>query len=102
MTWSTITYTCDVVNYYSYYQIKIKVNKNLSSPMPSFAKLGEEDIGNFWFCNVVSLHGSKSNVLPRDMCIYIYCKYMRSLRPQVVVFMVKSESKRVVVISALE
>ena len=35
-------------------------------------------------------------------CVYIYGKYTRSSRPQVVVFMVGSESKRVVVISALE
>ena len=55
-----------MVKHYSYFQINIKINENLSSPMSSFAELDIEDIASF--CNFLSLHGSKSNVSPRDMC----------------------------------
>ena len=51
-------YTCDVVKYYSFFQIKIKINENFSLPMISFAELGVEDIASFCFCNFASLHGS--------------------------------------------
>ena len=42
-------YTCDVVKQYSYFQIKIKINENLSSPMPSFMELGVANIASFCF-----------------------------------------------------
>ena len=55
-------YTCDVVKHYYYLQVKIKINETFLSRMSSFAELGIEDIASFYFCNFVSLHGSKSNV----------------------------------------
>ena len=56
-------YTYDVIKHYFYFCIKIKINKNLPSPMPRFAELGVEDIASFcFFCNLLSLHGRKSNV----------------------------------------
>ena len=39
-----------------------KINKNLSSAMPTFVALGVEDIANCCFCNLLSIHGSKSDV----------------------------------------
>ena len=57
-----LSYTCDMVKHYSYFHIKIKINKNLSLPMPSFAELDVEDIPCFCLGNLLSLHGSKSNV----------------------------------------
>ena len=40
-----------MVKHYCYFQINIKISANLSSPMPSFAELGVEDIASFCFCN---------------------------------------------------
>ena len=42
------TYICDGVKHYSYFQIKIKINENLSSPVLSFAELSVEDIASFF------------------------------------------------------
>ena len=35
-------YMCDLVQHYSYLQIKIKINETFSFPVPSFAELGVE------------------------------------------------------------
>ena len=67
LVYLSYAYTCDVVKHYSYFHIKIKINKNLSPPIPSFADLGIKDIASFCFCNLLSLHGSKSNVT----CVYV-------------------------------
>ena len=56
-------YTCDVVKHYFYFLIKIKIDKHLPSPMPSFAELGVEDIAIFCLCNLLSLHASKSKYM---------------------------------------
>ena len=62
--------------------------------MPGFAELGVEDISIFFY--LLSLHGSKINVSPRDMCIcmvYIYIYMKRRLAALGSFFMVRSESK---------
>ena len=50
--------------HYSYFHVKIQIYKKLI-----FSELDVEDIARFCFCNLLSLHGSKSNVLPCNMYI---------------------------------